>query len=66
MDRQPPPPGRRAPVFVFERPVWAGEVVLHEVQLIAWEWFSTFRLEPLVSRVNRRIPIRIIRFCRST
>ena len=29
-------------------------------------WFSTFFEKPLVRRVNRRIPIRIVRFCRST
>jgi hypothetical protein len=29
-------------------------------------WFSTFFENPLVSRVNRRIPIRMLRFCRST
>ena len=29
-------------------------------------WFSTFFENPLVSRVNRRMLIRIVRFCRST
>ena len=29
-------------------------------------WFSTFLLNAFVSRVNRRICIRIVKFCRST
>jgi hypothetical protein len=32
----------------------------------AWARFSTFREKPFVNRVKRRIPIRIVRFCRST
>jgi hypothetical protein len=32
----------------------------------AWERFSTLRLKLLVSRVKRRIPIRIVKFWRST
>jgi hypothetical protein len=32
---------------------------------IAAAWFSTFFENALVSRVNRRIDIRMVRFCRS-
>src|SRR5438876_11078406 len=31
-----------------------------------WPWFSSFLLNPFVSRVKRRIPIRMERFCLST
>jgi len=31
-----------------------------------WQWFSKFFENALVSRVNRRTPIRKFRFCRST
>jgi hypothetical protein len=31
----------------------------------AWQWFSNFLLNALVSRVNRRIDMRMVRFCRS-
>jgi hypothetical protein len=33
---------------------------------MAAAWFSTFLEDPLVRRVNRRIPIRMVRFWRST
>jgi hypothetical protein len=33
---------------------------------MAAAWFSTFFEKPFVSRVNRRIPMRIVWFCRST
>ena len=29
-----------------------------------WAWFSAFLLNALVSRVNRRMDIRMMRFCR--
>jgi|GEM_PF-6405910 len=32
----------------------------------AWERFSTLREKPFVSLVKRRIPIRIVKFWRST
>ena len=31
-----------------------------------WIWFSSFFPKALVSRVKRRMPIRMLRFCRST
>ena len=31
-----------------------------------WMWFSTFFENPFVSRVNRRMCIRIVRLARST
>ncbi len=30
-----------------------------------WAWFSAFLENAFVSRVNRRIDIRMVRFCRS-
>jgi len=33
---------------------------------MAWTWFSIFLEKALVSRVNRRIDLRIVRFWRST
>ena len=43
-----------------------GEVVVHEVQGDGAMWFSSFFQNPFVSRVNRRMCIRIVRFWRST
>ncbi len=31
-----------------------------------WPWFSAFFENPFVRRMNRRMCIRIVRFCRST
>lgn len=44
----------------------AGDVVEHKVERHSCRVFSTFLLKALVTRVNRRIDIRIVRFCRST
>jgi hypothetical protein len=32
----------------------------------AWQWFSNFFEKAFVSRVNRRMLIRMVNFCRST
>ena len=45
-----------------QRPVNPREVVVQEIERDRREWFSTFFEKPFVSRVNRRIPIRIVRF----
>jgi hypothetical protein len=34
-------------------------------KLTEWQRFSSFLLNPFVNRVNRRIFIRIVKFCRS-
>lgn len=44
----------------------SAEEVVHEVDAYAVVRFSTFLLNALVSLVNRRIDIRVVRFCRST
>ena len=31
-----------------------------------WQWFSNFLLKAFVNRVNRRMPIRIVKLARST
>ena len=49
-----------------QRLVNADEVVVHEVERDGALWFSTFFENALVSRVNRRMLIRIVRFWRST
>ena len=46
--------------------VGAGEVVVHVVEADGVGRFSIFLENPLVSRVNRRMPILMVRFCRST
>ena len=42
------------------------EVHVHEVSAIGGRVVPTFLEKPLVRRVNRRIPIRMVRFWRST
>ena len=54
--------GRRDP----ERLVDTGEVVVHKVQATAALWLSSFFEKALVRRVNLRICILTVRFCRST
>jgi hypothetical protein len=34
--------------------------------MMAAQWFSNFLLKAFVRRVNRRVPMRTLRFCRST
>jgi hypothetical protein len=36
-----------------------------QCRAIAAMWFSSFLLKAFVNRVNRRIPVLIVRFCRS-
>ena len=43
-----------------------AEVVVHVVERDDRLWLSTFFENAFVSRVNRRMPIRIVRFWRST
>ena len=43
-----------------------AEIVKHEVKREACAWFSTFFEKPFVSRVKRRMCIRIVRLARST
>lgn len=50
----------------LDRLVLAAEIVVHEVDASARCRFSAFLLKPFVSRVNRRIDIRIVRLLRST
>ncbi len=35
-------------------------------RLTVWQWFSNFFEKAFVNRVKRRIPIRMVRFARST
>ena len=44
----------------------SAEIVVLKWTLTAAVRFSTFLLNALVSLVNRRIDIRMVRFCRST
>ena len=46
--------------------VRASEVVVQEVERYGVARFSAFFEKALVKRVKRRMPIRIVRFCRST
>jgi len=50
----------------LERLVPANEVVVHEVQRHRVAQVLDLFENPLVSRVNRRIPIHMIKFWRST
>ena len=43
----------------------ANEIVVHEVVEMAASWFASFFEKPFVKRVNLRIAIRMLRFCRS-
>jgi hypothetical protein len=48
-----------------ERLVLLSKVVVHHVERTAAEWFSIFLEKALVSRVKRRMDMRIVRFWRS-
>ena len=50
----------------FQRLVNPNEVVIHEVQRNSVGVVSTFFEKAFVRRVNRRMCIRMVRFCRST
>ena len=50
----------------FERLMPPREVVVHEVERDRRVQVLVFLEKALVRRVNRRMPIRIVRFCRST
>jgi hypothetical protein len=49
-----------------QAPMHAYEIVMGEMQGYRRLKFSTFLLKPLVRRVNRRMDMRMVRFCRST
>ena len=53
-----------AGVRLRQRVVRAAEVAVHVVQEIAKARFSTFLRKSLVTRVKRRIPIRMVSLCR--
>ncbi len=53
-------------MLLGQRLVRPGEVVGMKCREMAAMKLSTFFEKALVSRVNRRMPIRMVRFCRST
>jgi hypothetical protein len=61
---QDPFPPEEATIMLKER-VHPHEIVVREVQRDSRPQFSTFLLNASVSRVNRRMLIRMVRFCRS-
>jgi len=58
--------GRVAAVRLGECLVRPGEAEVHVVERYRVGQVLDFLEKPFVSRVKRRIPIRMVRFCRST